>query len=101
MKSPLIAMAQIIFSNQAFHEDDAQAIEQMLRNDGTVDNLSIDNMKVAFYIEGRIAIDYSVLENIKNELTKRGYTNFLIAADEYARTANKYYYNANEKAIAS
>jgi hypothetical protein len=89
-----LAVAQISFSDRELREEDAQAIESLLRNYEDIDNLSVHNRRVTFYLWGQQEVEYTMLDHIREELKKRHFPNFVISATEYMETGKKYYYAA-------
>jgi hypothetical protein len=97
MDYPIIAIAHITFGSKKFEDRDAQAIETLLRQDPNVYHVQVDPKKITFYIWGREHVDYQVLDKIKEELMTKNYSDFLLAADEYIKAGQRYYYNAAER----
>ena len=94
MDYPRMAIVHITFSNQKFQDQDASAVESLLRKNGHVYHLIIHDREIIFYLWAEEKINYNVLDQIKNELQNRKYTGFIISADEYARTGQIYHYQA-------
>jgi len=90
MEGSSLAIVEISFPGQSLEEKDAQKIEALLRQDGAVNNLSIHNDKMVFFIWGKNNVDYQILDQIKNKLPKDKI--FVISADEYKETGKKYYH---------
>ena len=99
MNHRLLANVHVTLGQPKLRRDDAAAIEALLRADDKIYNLVIEDHQVVFYIWDEEKIDYSVLEKIKKLLQDKGYVDFVITADEYAKTGQKYYYANNDSSL--
>jgi hypothetical protein len=86
------AIAQISFPDRELCAEDAQSIEALLMSYEDVDNITVHNRNITFYLWAQEEIDYGILDRIKEELKKRHFSGFVLSATEYMETGKKYFY---------
>lgn len=97
MEWSVLAMVKISFLGKAPRDEDIEEIEELLRGKESIDNFSVRVKEISFFIWGHKAPDYAVLEEIKAELNRRNYPDYVIAAQEFVKTEKEYYYAANAR----
>src|SRR5437762_1502299 len=101
MEGSALAIVEIDFQSQTLEESDIRAIEVLLRQDQNANNFSIRSGKIKFFVWRKKEVDFKLLDRIKEELRKRGKTDFVISANEFLKTYRKYYYVAEEPVASS
>lgn len=97
MSYPMVGVVNLKLTGQKFQDADLTKIQSLLRNEGNITILMVDEDDLKFYIWGKETINYSVLDKIKAELVSKQYLNFVLSADEYVLKGQKYYYSSSDK----
>ena len=95
MEWPLLAIVEIYFPGGTLPDASAAAVETVLRTDGNVGNLSLHSDKMIFFIWSKDKIDYSILDKVRDTLKKIPSPEFVISANEYRKSEEKY----NDKTV--
>ncbi len=88
----VLSFVNVTFANSRLADDHVQPLEELLRKDGNVDNLTVHLKGVSFHLWAHQAIDYTVLDTLKKKLIDLGYADFEITAEEYAKSGKGYHY---------
>lgn len=89
MNWDILVMVEVVFSKKWLGENEMQLLEEFLRKQEAIDNLLLHPSRVTFYIWGKQAVDYKILEGFKNKLEGLGYHDFIISAKEYKETSQR------------
>lgn len=87
-------MVAVVFHKKKLSEEATQEIVKLLRKDAAVDNLSIHNQGITFYIWGKEEVDFRILDELKKKLKTLEYEWFSITAEEYLKTKKGYSYDS-------
>jgi len=85
-----LAIVEVNFHQEIFNDSELGALEELLRSQKNVDNLSVHKKGINFFIWGREKIDYRVLDQLKAMLESWGISGFEINAKEYFESGNNY-----------
>jgi len=93
MESSVVAIVNIKFRSKRLARTDIPALENLLRGDKRVNNLFVNDSEMSFFIWGGERVEYTILDQLKEQLRGDGYQNFEISANEYQKTERKYFYD--------
>ena len=85
----VLAIVEVVFNQSKLGDNDIQVLEELLREQDTIDSLGVQPQRVTFYIWGNQVVDYKILDGFKGKLESLGYHDFIISAKEYKETARR------------